>query len=307
MVDAIDRAALREVADRHAAEALRHFAVHAAGAMVADRGAALLVASAVPVISAYHNAALPVDPKADPGAILAAARVFAAEQGRDIVVWASGHGFSDLGRAARAAGLPCVSSAAGMAIAAAPAQGAVPAGAALTRVSDAAGVAAFAQIHRGLCAEDGRPADMVAHFASAGALLAANVSAFIAWEGGRPVSCAMTVGTGDVAGVYWVATSAAARRKGFGELVTRAAVRAAFEHGADLVVLQATAAGEPVYKRIGFGAFTQYGRYLAACGPYRITGAEYLPLAACTPSPRRHLARLIPQRDETGTTRRSHR
>jgi ribosomal protein S18 acetylase RimI-like enzyme len=63
--------------------------------------------------------------------------------------------------------------------------------------------------------------------------------------------------------VYWVATSPAARRRGFGELVTRAAVRAGFEHGADLVVLQATAAGEPVYRKIGFDTFTQYGRYLS--------------------------------------------
>jgi ribosomal protein S18 acetylase RimI-like enzyme len=260
----MDRAALREIADRHAVEAVRHFAVHAAGATVADRGAALLVASAVPVISAYHNAALRMDPNAHPEAVLAAARAFAAEQGRDIVVWASDHDSGDLGCAARAAGLPCVSSAAGMAIDAAPAQGAVPTGAALARVSDAAGVAAFAQIHCGLPGEDdGQRAEVVAHFASPGALLAGNVSAFVAWAGDGPVSCAMVISTGDVAGVYWVATSAAARRRGFGELVTRAAVRAGFEHGADLVVLQATAAGEPVYRKIGFEAFTQYGRYLS--------------------------------------------
>jgi hypothetical protein len=33
--------------------------------------------------------------------------------------------------------------------------------------------------------------------------------------------------------------------------------------GADLVVLQATAAGGLVYRKIGFEAFTQYGRYLS--------------------------------------------
>jgi len=275
MVDAVDHAALREVADRHAVQVLRHFAVHAAGATVADRGAALLVASAVPVISAYHNAALRIEPEMHPEAVLAAARVFAAEQGRDIVVWASDHGSSDLGHAARAADLPCISSAVGMAITAAPAEGTVPAGAALAQVSDAEGVAAFAQVHRGLLAGDGQAAEVVAHFASPGALLAANVSAFVAWAGGRPVSCAMAVSTDDVAGVYWVATSAPARRRGFGELVTRAAVRAMFERGADLVVLQATAAGEPVYRRIGFGAFTRYGRYLQA-GPER-TITEGLP------------------------------
>ena len=68
----------------------------------------MLVASAVPVISAYHNAALRIDPKAHPEAVLATARAFAAEQGRDIVVWASDHDPGELGRAARAAGLPRV-------------------------------------------------------------------------------------------------------------------------------------------------------------------------------------------------------
>lgn len=257
---------LRDIADRHAAEALRHFAVHAAGATVASRGPALLVASAMPVISGYHNAALRIDPAAQPEGILAAARRFGMEQGRDIVVWApdDGSDSGDLGLAALAAGLPCISSAAGMAIGAAPAAGVVPAGATLAQVSDTVGVAAFAQIHRELCAEDGRPGDTVEHFASAGALLAANVSAFVAWVSGTPVSCAMTVTTGDVAGVYWVATRASARRRGLGELVTRATVRAAFEQGAGLVVLQATALGEPVYERIGFDAFTRYGRYLVA-------------------------------------------
>lgn len=224
----------------------------------------MLIASAMPVVSAYHNAALRIDPDADPEAVLAAARAFGAEQRRDIVVWVSDEDSGDLGVAARAAGLPCLSTAAGMAMGAVPAAGVVPAGATLRQVRDLAGVDAFAEIHRELCADEGRPVGMVAHFASSGALLAGNASAFVAWVGETPVSCAMAVSTGDVAGVYWVGTRAAARRRGFGELVTREVVRAAFGQGAGLVVLQATALGEPVYERIGFDAFTRYGRYLVA-------------------------------------------
>jgi GNAT superfamily N-acetyltransferase len=264
VTEALDRAVLRDLADRHAAEAMRHFAVHAAGATVALRGPAMLIASAMPVVSAYHNAALRIDPEADPETVLATARAFGAEHGRDMVVWASDEGSGDLSLAARAAVLPCLSTAAGMAISAAPASGVVPAGATLRQVSDLAGVAAFAEIHRELSADEGRPVAMVEHFASAGALLAANASAFVAWVGETPVSCAMAVGTGEVSGLYWVGTRASARRKGFGELLTRAAVRAAFERGAGLVVLQATALGAPVYERIGFYSFTRYGRYLAA-------------------------------------------
>lgn len=44
--------------------------------------------------------------------------------------------------------------------------------------------------------------------------------------------------------------------------MTRAATQAAFEHGADLVILQATEPGAPVYRKIGFQSFTSYGRYI---------------------------------------------
>jgi predicted GNAT family acetyltransferase len=103
---------------------------------------------------------------------------------------------------------------------------------------------------------------VVEHFASPGALLAPNVSAVVARVDGTPVSCAMVLHGGPVAGVYWVATSTSARRRGLGTLVTAAVARKGFQRGAELVVLQATELGEPVYRRLGFVPFTDYQRFL---------------------------------------------
>ena len=67
VTEALDRAVLRDLADRQAAEALRHFAVNAAGGTAVSRGPVMLIASAMPVVSAYHNAALRIDPDGGPG------------------------------------------------------------------------------------------------------------------------------------------------------------------------------------------------------------------------------------------------
>ena len=72
----------------------------------------------------------------------------------------------------------------------------------------------------------------------------------------------MTIRSGRTAGLYWVATNADVRRRGLGTLVSRAVTQAAFDLGAEIVVLQATGLGEPVYRKIGFTPFTTYRQYV---------------------------------------------
>jgi ribosomal protein S18 acetylase RimI-like enzyme len=189
-------------------------------------------------------------------------QAFGVGHRRDLVLWASTHADGDVAQAAHDVGLRLRSTAVGMAIRMPPAEPVVPAMVELVHITDTAGVAAFADVHQRVFGEAGQPPEAVAHFASSGALLAPNVSAFVAQVNGRALSCAMVMSTGREAGVYWVATRPDARNRGYGELVTRAATRAGFEHGASVVVLQATKPGVPLYRKIGFASFTSYRRYL---------------------------------------------
>jgi len=55
-----------------------------------------------------------------------------------------------------------------------------------------------------------------------------------------------------------VATVPQHRRRGLGTVVTAALTEAAFAHGADIVCLQASPMGRPVYERMGFETITSY-------------------------------------------------
>ncbi|MFF1819255.1 GNAT family N-acetyltransferase [Kribbella sp. NPDC058245] len=246
---------LHAAADRNVAAALRHFA---ANATVAENAAVLLVAAATPFVGAFHNAGLRLDPGADANAVVQEVLSFSLQHSRELILWASTRRDKDLIRAAVASGLHLRSTAVGMATYEPPGPFVVPCGAELERVADSAGAAGFAAVHESLIGD----AAAVAHFASPAVLLAPEVAAFVVRAGGRPVACAMTVLSGSEAGVYWVATRADARRLGYAELVTRAAVRAGFEYGAHVVLLQSTDQGLPLYRKLGFALFTIYARYL---------------------------------------------
>jgi ribosomal protein S18 acetylase RimI-like enzyme len=261
------RATDRARAEVNLRAALSLFADRSPGAVVQECEGVLLVVSAAPVTGAFHAAAVRVVPGTPPGTVLDAAGWFAARHRRGVTVWAAEDRDADLVDALARAGLPEQAATVGMARSV-PAVGVPPAtrvdGVELRPVTTPADVGAFADVHRCNVTAAGRSPTAVDHYATPGALTDPAVDAVVARAGGVPVAGAMALTTGSVVGVYWVVTHPDHRRRGLGRAVTVAVARASVARGADLLVLQATAMGVPLYRSLGFVPFTTYRRWLVA-------------------------------------------
>lgn len=78
---------------------------------------------------------------------------------------------------------------------------------------------------------------------------------------GRPVASSVLFLSGGVAGVYFVGTLAGARGRGIARAMTSAALREGRDRGYRIGALQATRMGVPVYRRLGFRAYSEFAIY----------------------------------------------
>lgn len=78
---------------------------------------------------------------------------------------------------------------------------------------------------------------------------------------GRPVTTTRLHTGAGVAGIYAVVTVEDARRRGYGEAITRHALHAARDAGLRIATLQASNAGLGIYERIGFQVCCRYRLY----------------------------------------------
>jgi ribosomal protein S18 acetylase RimI-like enzyme len=85
-----------------------------------------------------------------------------------------------------------------------------------------------------------------------------NVELYVGYLDGRPACTSALVASGDVAGIYWVATLERFRGRGLGAAITWEAVRAGMRRGCELASLQASEMGRGVYERMGFELATEY-------------------------------------------------
>jgi ribosomal protein S18 acetylase RimI-like enzyme len=85
---------------------------------------------------------------------------------------------------------------------------------------------------------------------------------YIAFAGGQAVATAQLYVSAGVAGIYYVGTLEAYRRRGLGEAVTWQPVRDGVAAGCDMAGLQASPEGQPVYERMGFKQTGYYRTYI---------------------------------------------
>jgi len=83
-------------------------------------------------------------------------------------------------------------------------------------------------------------------------MLLPHVTALLACAEGKPAAAALTFVHDGTAGVYWVGTIEAYRRRGLATALVREITNAGFDMGARISTLQATVMGEPVYRKLGY-------------------------------------------------------
>jgi N-acetylglutamate synthase len=81
---------------------------------------------------------------------------------------------------------------------------------------------------------------------------------YVGYVAGKPVATSTRVTTGDVAGIYNVATLPEFRRQGFGESMTWQAVADGRTAGCRLSCLQTSEIGRPLYERMGYRVIGEY-------------------------------------------------
>ncbi len=86
-------------------------------------------------------------------------------------------------------------------------------------------------------------------------------AAFLGRVGGKPVASSVLFTSAGVAGLYFVGTLPAHRGRGLARAMTVHAMREGRERGYRIGTLQATEMGLPVYRRLGFQAYSRFEIY----------------------------------------------
>ena len=96
------------------------------------------------------------------------------------------------------------------------------------------------------------PPEMMAPFSSAEAFTMPGAVPYLAREDGRVAAVGLGIFGDGIAGIFNIATVPAYRGRGYGRAVSSRIVAAAVARGADLVYLQSSVDGYPLYQSMGF-------------------------------------------------------
>lgn len=203
---------------------------------------------------AYSNGVHRVDDSVPGAVVVAKALEFFAARGRGFSLWVRDTGEDDdLRAAADAALIGEFADSPQMICRARLADVPLPAGVEIRLVTDADGVAAYADITARAYVSLGSPEDVTwTHFNGPSALMSPHVHSAVAYLEDEPVSVSQILMSHGIAGVYWVGSVEAARGRGIAEAITRSVTNLGFDLGATNVQLQASPMGEPIYRRMGY-------------------------------------------------------
>ena len=120
--------------------------------------------------------------------------------------------------------------------------------------------------HLAVRVADGLRADLAERLFSASFSADPDVEFFTARLDGRPVGASIAIRSDDVCGIYAVGTLEHARRRGVGTAATWACVAAGTSWGCDIIVLQASDMGLPIYEAMGFRTVVEYSVFRQPIG-----------------------------------------
>jgi ribosomal protein S18 acetylase RimI-like enzyme len=251
-----------DLADANLLQALREHARWQEPCTCVEQRGVLMMAGANAFPGAFRNCMVRVVGSVPAVEVLQRAQSFFSERGRGYTLLARASRDADLIAALQGAGMTPLADSPCMLIEQAVAEPEVPAGIRIERMTelrhvlDAVAINAEAYEALKLPAAETR-----VFFGRPQEVLSPRTMGFIAYRDGVPLSTALTLLSGEGAGVYWVGTAAAARRSGLGELCTRLATNAGFAAGARVVTLQASPLGEPIYQRLGYRTYDRQLRF----------------------------------------------
>jgi predicted GNAT family acetyltransferase len=199
------------------------------------------------------NGALRTDGNADPDDLVGRADEFFAQRGRGFSLWIREGIDEDLARAAGRFGLVELLRQPEMVCAQRLPVQPLPNDVKIRRVTTVDDVQCFAEINASAYAVYGmRPEAIRQAFSSPERMLLPHVVAAIAYVNGKPAAAAVTLASHGIAGIYWVGTIEAYRKRGLAKAIVREVTNAGFDLGARINTLQASVMGEPVYKSMGY-------------------------------------------------------
>jgi ribosomal protein S18 acetylase RimI-like enzyme len=227
------------------------YATRVGGRVVHDAGLTYLVGSHPR--AAIINTAFRTDLSVLPIHLLSRSREFYRGIGHVFALLTSGHTDADVDAEAEASGWTMAIELPAMVCREPLSEKPAPFEVSVRRADPRADIDSFRAVVRdGFASDDDEIAAAETVFSSPAALDAPGTVGVLASVDGRDVAAARVDVIEGMGYIGWVGTLPSLRRRGLGELVTRAATNAAFELGADIVALEASPMGLPLYEKMGY-------------------------------------------------------